>query len=95
MEGSSEVQLHLKVKMLLSHVLLCDPLDGSPHQAPLSVESPRPAYWLGSWDLPDPGIKPRFRALQADSLPSEPPGKPCFLINPSLRPEEAEPGEAR
>ena len=27
-------------------------------------------------DLPDPGIKPGSPALQADSLPSEPPGKP-------------------
>ena len=27
-------------------------------------------------DLPDPGIKPRFRELQVDPLPSEPPGKP-------------------
>ena len=26
-------------------------------------------------DLPDPGIKPRSPALQADSLPPEPPGK--------------------
>ena len=26
--------------------------------------------------LPDPGIKPRSPALQADSLPSEPPRKP-------------------
>ena len=26
-------------------------------------------------DLPNPGIKPRSPALQADSLPSEPPGK--------------------
>ena len=26
-------------------------------------------------DLPDPGIKPGSPALQADSLPSEPPGK--------------------
>ena len=25
------------------------------------------------------GIKPGSHALQADSLPSEPPGKPCFL----------------
>ena len=30
-------------------------------------------------DLPDPGIKPEFPALQADSLPSEPPGKPVIL----------------
>ena len=27
-------------------------------------------------DLPDPGIEPRSPELQADSLPSEPPGKP-------------------
>ena len=27
-------------------------------------------------DLPNPGIKPRSPSLQADSLPSEPPGKP-------------------
>ena len=29
-------------------------------------------------DLPDPGIEPRSPALQADSLPSESPGKPFF-----------------
>ena len=38
-------------------------------------------YWSGlpcppPGDLPNPGIKPRSPALQADSLPSEPPGKP-------------------
>jgi len=27
--------------------------------------------------LPDPRTEPRFPALQADSLPSEPPGKSC------------------
>ena len=26
-------------------------------------------------DFPDPGIEPRSPALQADTLPSEPPGK--------------------
>ena len=41
----------------------------------------RPEYWSGlplpsPGDLPDPGIEPRSPALQADSLPSEPPGKP-------------------
>ena len=29
-------------------------------------------------DLPNPGIKPRSSALQADSVPAEPPGKPWF-----------------
>ena len=41
----------------------------------------RQEYWSGlpfppPGDLPDPGIKLRSPALQADSLPSEPPGKP-------------------
>ena len=34
-----------------------------------------------SGDLPDPGIKPRSPALQADSLPSESPGKLAHLEN--------------
>ena len=29
-----------------------------------------------SGDLPNPGIEPRSLTLQADSLPSDPPGKP-------------------
>ena len=32
-----------------------------------------------SGDLPDPGIEPGSPALQADSLMSEPPGKPLLL----------------
>ena len=41
----------------------------------------RQEYWSGlpcppPGDLPTPGIKSRFPALQADSLLSEPPGKP-------------------
>ena len=40
----------------------------------------RQEYWSGLpfpslGDLPNPGIKPRSPALQADALPSEPPGK--------------------
>ena len=31
-------------------------------------------------DLPNPGIKPGSPALQADSLPSEPPDKPSFTV---------------
>ena len=42
---------------------------------------PRQEYWNGvpcpsPGDLPDPGIKPVSPALLADSLPSEPQGKP-------------------
>ena len=41
----------------------------------------RPEYWSGEpfpspGHLPNPGIKPRSPALQADSLPAEPPGMP-------------------
>ena len=51
------------------------------HQAPLSMEFSRQEYWNGlsfpfPGDLPDPGIKYRSPTLQADSLPSELPGKP-------------------
>ena len=39
------------------------------------MEFSRPDDFLSPGDLPNPGIKPRCPALQADSLPSEPPGK--------------------
>ena len=59
-------------------------LGSIPHQAPLSVGCSRQAYWSGlpfpsPGDLPDLGIEAGPPALQADSLPSEPPGKPLFL----------------
>ena len=51
------------------------------HWAPLSLIFSRQEYW--SWlpcpspgDLPHPGIEPVYPALWADSLLSEPPGKP-------------------
>ena len=49
------------------------------HQAPLPMGFSRQAYWSGlpfpsPGDLPNPGIEPGSPALQADSLPSEPPG---------------------
>ena len=41
----------------------------------ISVAFPSPG------DLPDPGIEPRSLALQADSFPSEPPGKSSFSLD--------------
>ena len=51
-----------------------------PGSSPLSMGFPRQVYWSGlpcppPGDLPKSGIKPGSPALQADSLPSEPPGK--------------------
>ena len=54
------------------------------YKAPLSMEFSRQECWSGLpfsflGDLPYPGIKPEslaFPALQADPLPSEPPGSP-------------------
>ena len=48
------------------------------YQIPPSMESSRQEYWSGlpfpsPGDLPDPGIKPRSPALQANTLLSEPP----------------------
>ena len=50
------------------------------HQASLSIGFSREEYWSGlpfpsPGDLPDPGIEPGSLALQADSLPTELPGK--------------------
>ena len=50
------------------------------YQAPLSMGFSRQECWSGlpfpsPGDLPDPGIEPGSPALQADALPSEPPGK--------------------
>jgi len=58
---------------------LCGPIYCIDCQAPLSMEFSRQEYWSGSScpplaDLPNPGNEPRSPSLQADSLPSEPPG---------------------
>ena len=71
-----------------------------------SMEFSRPEYWSG-WlfpspgDLHNPGIKPRSPALQVDSSPSEPPGKPrntntffTMLIPPTLHKGEGTPPPA-
>ena len=58
-------------------------------QTPLSMKFSRQEFW-GKLSLPSPGnppypgIKPRSPALQADSLPSKPPGKPSQLTNDAV-----------
>ena len=51
------------------------------HQTPLSMGFSRQEHWSGllfpsPGDLPNPAIEPRSPALQADSLPTDPPEKP-------------------
>ena len=76
-----EIVSCLPAKSLQSCPALCDPMDYIACQSPQSMGFSRQEYWSRlpcppSGDLPNPGIEPRFPALQVDSLPSEPPGKP-------------------
>ena len=71
----------------LSRSTLCHPRDCSPPG--FSVHGISQARVLGVGchaigGLSDPGIKPGSPALQADSLPSEPPRKPIFCISSGL-----------
>ena len=64
---------------------------GQPCQTPLSMGFPRQEYWSGlpfpsPGDLPNPGIKPWSPAWEADSLPSEPAGKPPPGMGKPLHP---------
>ena len=73
-------ELKLKVLVTQSCPTLCDSMDCS-HQASLSMEFSWQEYWSGlpfpsPEDLPEPGIKHGFPALQTDSLLTESPGKP-------------------
>ena len=53
------------------------------------MEFSRQEYWSelpfpSPGDLPNSGIEPRSPALQADCLPSEPPGKPHYIQYPEI-----------
>ena len=57
---------------------------------PLSMRFPRQGYWSGlpfpsPEHLPDPGIEPWSPALQADSLPTEPPVMVLLIISKTLQ----------
>ena len=60
---------------------LCDPMDYTVHGI-LQAEYWRRYPFPFPGDLPNPGIKPRSPALQADSLLAEPRGKPNRQIWP-------------
>ena len=72
----------MKESESVSHSVMsdsCDPMDCSPPGSSVHGFS-RQEYWSGlpfpsPGDLPKPGIKHNSPTLQADSLPTEPPGK--------------------
>ena len=69
-----------EVQVAQSCLTLCNPMDCSlPGSSVHGILQARILGWVVlpfSRDLPNPGIKPKSLALQVDSLPSEPPGKP-------------------
>ena len=71
----------LKVKMLVAQSCptLCNAMDCSPPgSSDRGILQATILEWVvspPSGDIPDTGIKPRSLTLQADCLPSEPPGK--------------------
>ena len=75
--------IKVKVKSLSCVQLFVTPWTVA-YQAPPSVGFSRQEYWSGlpfpsPEDLPDPGIKPRSPALQADTLTSETLFHYCYL----------------
>ena len=78
--------IYIYIVKLLSHVCLLVTPWTVAHQAPPSMEFSRQEYWSGlpfpsPGDLPDPGVKPGSPALQADALPSEPPGISLYIYS--------------
>ena len=76
----SGVTAHVHAKLLSCARFFATPWMVA-HQVPLSMQFSRQEYWSGlsfssPEDLPNPGIEPRSPTLQADSLLSEPSGKP-------------------
>ena len=72
---------------LLSHIQVFATTWTVARQAPLSMGLSKQKYWSGlsfpsPGDLLDPGIELRSPALQAESLLSEPPGKPGLIPSP-------------
>ena len=73
-----DLELSIEVKLLSRVLLFATPWTVA-YKVPLSIEFSGQENWSrlpfpSPGNLPDPGIEPRSPALQADALPSEPPG---------------------
>ena len=101
----------MPISTMCVYVCVCDShsvvSDSLLPQGPVRFLCPfcRQEYWSrlpfpSPGDLPNPGIEPKWPALKADSLPSEPPGKPQLyissvqfshsVVSDSLRPHESQ-----
>ena len=85
------VEMKVKVLVAQSCLTLCNPMDCSPPGSSVHrIFHARMLEWVAMpspGDRPNPGIKPRSPALQADSLPAEIPGKPSEEVfsSPTVR----------
>ena len=83
-QGQEALRQHnsacVRARSSQSCLTLCDPVDCSPPGSSVhGILQARVLEWVAilfSRDLSDPGIEPGSPVLQADSLPSEAPGKP-------------------
>ena len=83
--NSRSMQFSVKSQMLCSSLF----------QSYIKMTGKKKEYWSGlpfpsPGDLPDPEIEPRSPALRADTLPSEPPGKPWERITTKREMEKLE-----
>ena len=78
---NEQIAVMVKSEMLVACLPLCDPMDCSLTGSSVhEILQARILEWVTmpfSKDLPNPGVE---SALQADSLPSEPPGKPINIL---------------
>ena len=87
-QSNNHIYACVWVPGLQSCLTLCNPIDDSPCQAPLSMGISWQEYWSGLLcpspeDLPDPGIEHTSLCLlncQAGSLPLLPPRSPIIFI---------------
>ena len=86
--GNEHNPCYQSEKVKVSHSVMSNSLqamDSIAYQVPLSMGFSRQEYFSGlplasPGDLSDPEMDPGSLALQADSLPSEPPGKPYLFV---------------
>ena len=84
----THTHIHMSVHMCVCRLLSCVQLFATPWtvtlQAHVSLGFPRQEYQSGlpcppPGDLPNPGIEPESLMVQANSLSSDPPGKPTYI----------------